>query len=155
VLPGEVGVDSDTMTPPGSAAFDGPEGSPAELAEALTGEAGQLTQAGILVGTPMYMAPELSEGSHLARPPSDVFSLGMIAYELFSGEIPFARPPVWARWRGRDAPAPSLAVRRPDLPGEVVALIDSCLRLDPALRPTADAIATALRGRVESSFFLS
>jgi serine/threonine protein kinase len=106
---------------------------------------GPLTQTGILVGTPMYMAPELSEGSHLARPPSDIFSLGVIAYELYTGEIPFARPPVWARWRGSDAAAPSLAVKRPDLPAALVALIDSCLHLDPTLRPTADAIATALR----------
>ena len=107
---------------------------------------GPLTQTGILVGTPMYMAPELSEGSHLARPPSDIFSLGVIAYELYTGEIPFSRPPVWARWRGSEAAAPSLAVKRPDLPAPLVELIDSCLRLDPATRPTADTIAALLRG---------
>lgn len=106
---------------------------------------GPLTQTGILVGTPMYMAPELSEGSHLARPPSDIFSLGVIAYELYTGEMPFSRPAVWARWRGGEIAAPSLAVKRPDLGPELVALIDSCLRLDPSLRPSAEAVAAALR----------
>jgi len=151
VLAAEIQGDSDTMTPPEKSPLDEPAGDPGELAEALTAAGGQLTQTGILVGTPMYMAPELSEGSHLARPPSDIFSLGMIAYELFSGEIPFTRPPVWARWKGNETAAPSLAVKRPDLPGDLVALIDSCLRLEPALRPTAEVIAAALRGRAASS----
>ncbi len=93
----------------------------------------------------MYMAPELSDGSRNARTPSDIFSLGVIAYELYTGEIPFPRPPVWARWRGIDQVAPSLGMKRPDLAHEVVELVDNCLRLDPTGRPTAEAIATALR----------
>ena len=145
--------DGETMTPQASQTpSDEAAAEVAELAEALTGDPRQLTQTGILVGTPMYMAPELSEGSHQARPPSDVFSLGMIAYELFSGELPFARPPVWARWKGRDAAAASLSDKCPDLAREVVAVIDSCLHLDPALRPAAESIAAALRGHVEPSF---
>ena len=103
-----------------------------------------LTETGILVGTPMYMAPELSEGSRFAKPPSDIFSLGVIAYELLTGEIPFNRPPVWARWRGSETPAPSLATKRPELAPALIELVDSCLRLDPAQRPTAAAIAAAL-----------
>ena len=151
--------EDETMTPqasPGRLVESGAEAAERAAALAEDGEEGadghQLTQTGILVGTPMYMAPELSEGSHNARPPSDVFSLGMIAYELFSGEIPFSRPPVWARWRGKDAAAPSLASKRPDIPREVVAVIDSCLQLDPELRPTAAAIAAALRGWVDAGF---
>ncbi len=115
---------------------------------AMAGEAAadgeHLTQSGILVGTPMYMAPELSEGSQGAQPSSDIFSLGMIAYELFSGELPFARPPVWARWRGIEKHAPSLAGKRPDLAPALVELIDRCLQLDPGLRPTAAEIVAAL-----------
>lgn len=126
-------AEGDTMTALGAPTHDDRYGE------------GPLTQTGILVGTPMYMAPELSEGSHLARPPSDIFSLGVIAYELFTGEIPFSRPPVWARWRGSDATAPSLSVKRPELPAAIAALIDSCLHLDPSLRPTAEAVANALR----------
>ncbi len=145
----EAAWDGETVTPQGSAR-DG--AAAAELAVAETGDGQQLTQTGALIGTPMYMAPELSEGSHHALPPSDVFSLGMIAYELYSGEIPFARPPVWARWRGKDAAAPSLANKRPDLPYEIVKLIDSCLQLDPALRPTAAVITTTLRGHVDPQF---
>lgn len=105
---------------------------------------GHLTQTGILVGTPMYMAPELSEGSRDARPASDVFSLGVIAYEVLTGEVPFLRPPVWARFRGEVPPAPSLSRKRPDLPRELHTLVDSCLHFDAAERPTATAVATQL-----------
>ena len=108
------------------------------------GADGHLTQTGILVGTPMYMAPELSEGSRDARPASDVFSLGVIAYEVLTGEVPFSRPPVWARTRGEVPPAPPLAKKRPDLPTELHVLVDSCLDFDPAGRPTAAAVAAQL-----------
>lgn len=149
---GELEGDSSTVSLPAQppvparALAAGRAADAADDAAAFEGEQEQLTQSGILIGTPMYMAPELSEGSHNAQPPSDIFSLGVIAYELFSGEIPFGRPPVWARWRGVEKPAPSLALKRPDLPGELVALVDGCLQLDPALRPTAAAIAEALGG---------
>ena len=93
----------------------------------------------------MYMAPELSEGSQGRSHPSDIFSLGMIAYELFSGELPFARPPVWARWRGSEKPAPSLAGKRPDLAQALVEFVDRCLQLDPGRRPTAAEIVGSVR----------
>jgi serine/threonine protein kinase len=139
--PGEV----NTMTVSGRQAMAAAAAVEVAAAEQVAADARQVTQSGVLVGTPMYMAPELSEGSHRAKPAADIFSLGMIAFELYTGEIPFARPPVWARWRGSDKPAPSLADKRPELPAALVQLIDSCLQLDPALRPTAVAIAAGLR----------
>ncbi|HNN93723.1 MAG TPA: serine/threonine protein kinase, partial [Pseudomonadota bacterium] len=75
---------------------------------------------------------------------SDVFSLGVIAYEVLTGEVPFLRPPVWARSRGEVPPAPPLAKKRPDLPTELHVLVDSCLDFDPGGRPSAAAVVAQL-----------
>lgn len=142
----ELSGDTATMAPgaaPGDEAggLYATSGAPAD---AEVGADGHLTQTGILVGTPMYMAPELSEGSRDARPASDVFSLGVIAFEVLTGEVPFLRPPVWARFRGEVQPAPSLSRKRPDLSPELHRLVDSCLDFDAAQRPTAAAVAAQL-----------
>ena len=43
------------------------------------------------------MAPELAGGTHDAKPPSDIFSFGIIAYEMLTGSSPFPEPPITAR----------------------------------------------------------
>jgi serine/threonine protein kinase len=111
-----------------------------------TNPRGHLTAVGIVVGTPMYLAPELAEGSRLARPPSDIFSLGVIAYELLGGSMPFSEPPVVTRYRGATLSIPSLHAAHPELglPPALVALIDRCLAEDPAIRPTAAELLAVL-----------
>ena len=103
-----------------------------------------LTQAGVLVGTPMYMAPELQQGSRSARAAADLFSLGVIAYELLTGALPFREPPVVTLSRGETVHVPSLLSVRGDLPRPVVVILDRCLKLDPAARPTAKEVSEAL-----------
>lgn len=116
--------------PSGSASFDGT--SP-------------LTQAGMLVGTPMYMAPELAFDPRLLSPAADVFSLGVMAYELLSDTPAFAKAPALERLEGRTAPPPaSIAAHRPELDPDVVELLDACLAFDPLKRPTARALAQVL-----------
>jgi serine/threonine-protein kinase len=101
--------------------------------------AAPLTRAGDLMGTPAYMAPELAAGASSASPASDVFAFGVIAYELLLGRAPFAEPVVFARSEGRVVPPPKL--------DGIPDLVARSLELEPAKRPTAVELATALRDR--------
>jgi serine/threonine protein kinase len=58
----------------------------AKLKEAKTDAL--LTQAGTIIGTPQYMSPEQCQGKHL-DPSSDIYSIGIILYEMLTGEVPF------------------------------------------------------------------
>jgi hypothetical protein len=122
----------------------------ADRAEPATGaEAGTMvTAAGILVGTPAYMAPEQFHGSSPdAR--TDVFSLGVIAYEMLSGELPFGRGSL------ADVVLSQARGVRPMPPGNVPPSLDlavrSALETDPERRPpTAQAFAHLLVAAVEA-----
>lgn len=98
-----------------------------------------LTQAGTSLGTPAYMAPEQALGDSVdAR--TDLYSWGLIAYEVLGGTHPFvahvnAQRLVAAHLT--ETPA-SLATVQPGLPANVAALVMQCLAKDPADRP-ADA----------------
>jgi hypothetical protein len=100
-----------------------------------------LTRTGVLMGTPLYMAPELVHGSRSAGPASDVFSFGVIAYELFAGKMPFATPPPLQALAG---PAPERRLDVPGLPRPTADMVLRCLDSDPLARPTASAVAAAL-----------
>jgi serine/threonine protein kinase len=104
-----------------------------------------LTRTGAIMGTPLYMAPELVGGAREAGPGADVFSFGVVAYELLSRELPFASPPVIERLSGRALPVlKPLAQARPELASLLTSLVDRCLAVAPAARPGAEALAEAL-----------
>ncbi|HZF53748.1 MAG TPA: serine/threonine-protein kinase [Polyangiaceae bacterium] len=118
---------------------------PMSLRPSGSGGDGSLTQTGALMGTPIYMAPELAAGVKFAKPSADIFSLGVIAYELLSGKSPFPEPPALMRLSGRTMPPPpSLRVLCPGAPPIVAAIIERCLARDPANRPTAREVAETL-----------
>ena len=74
-----------------------------------------LTCTGSYVGTPAYMAPEQAAGSPLG-PAADVYALGVVAYEMLTGELPFGDTPVGpGAARARSTP-PDLSRRAPELP---------------------------------------
>ena len=107
-----------------------------------------LTATGAIMGTPLYMAPEAARGARNAQPASDVFSFGVIAFEMLAGKLPFDAAAVVARLRGRSSPPPpSVAGTRAEIDPALAELVDRCLSADPAARPTASAIARALRER--------
>ncbi len=105
-----------------------------------------MTQSGILIGTPMYMAPELwHSGSHLAQPSSDLFSFGVIAFELLTSVLPFLKPPVFAYAQKQPMRIAKLATSRSELPPKLCALVDACLSENPAERPSARVAMEQLR----------
>lgn len=93
------------------------------------------TATGMVKGTAGYMAPEqLREGTLDAR--TDIFALGVVLYELFTGTHPFATRNMYDLYdvivHGRFSPP---RVQRPDIPWRASTLILSCLQADPAKRP--------------------
>jgi tRNA A-37 threonylcarbamoyl transferase component Bud32 len=115
----------------------------------IAGDAGtaSLTRAGSVFGTPEYMAPEQAEGLALdAR--TDVYSLGVLLYQLVTGTLPFRSPSVIQilAQQVEEAPEPPRR-RRPDLeiPPALDALILRCLEKRPDDRfPDAASVAAAL-----------
>src|SRR3954452_21578449 len=82
----------------------------------LTEATDSLTMQGTLIGTPHYMAPEMASGED-AQPASDLYSLGVVLYEMLVGEPPFPRPTPIAVVRAHiyEQP-PSLAILNPTAP---------------------------------------
>jgi PAS domain S-box-containing protein len=110
-----------------------------------------VTQIGALVGTPLYMAPELAKGTNLAQPPSDIFSFGIMAYEVLTGTLPFEEPPLvlLARPDGALHVKP-LGARCPGLSPSLARLLERCLDVNPELRPKASELSVAL-GKIPST----
>jgi serine/threonine-protein kinase len=100
-----------------------------------------LTRTGWVFGTPHYMAPELARGVKDAEPSCDVWSLGVVAYQVGCGKLPFLEPPVNSAdddgWR------PPL-VDNHGLAEPLRRVVERCLDMDPARRPTAAEVVTAL-----------
>lgn len=103
----------------------------------------QPSLSGITVGTPMYMAPETAERGRQPQPTIDIWSFGVLAFELLTREFPFASPPPIAPVSELQR-LPLLMERRKDLPASIAEVLQRCLLIDPAQRPTAETIAAVL-----------
>jgi tRNA A-37 threonylcarbamoyl transferase component Bud32 len=93
-----------------------------------------LTQSGVIMGTPLYMSPEQVQGKPLDSR-TDVYSLGVTCYYMLAGKPPFdgATPFDVAMKHARDEPPPLAAVC-PDLPEALCAIVHKMMAKDPAER---------------------
>ncbi len=123
------------------------------LARTLSDEDGRLTPRGGLIGTPMYMAPErVSSGTVDGR--SDVYSLGVLLYELLAGRPPFEAPnnsPLQVLKMHLSQPPTPLESLCPELAPAVAAVVHSALEKQPRDRPTAARLARDFAAAVGST----
>jgi serine/threonine protein kinase/Tfp pilus assembly protein PilF len=97
-----------------------------------------MTDLGVAIGTPQYMAPEQAAADAGLDHRVDLYALGCVAYELIAGEPPFAgrSPASLIRAHIVDAPTP-IATKRADVPEALVVLIERCLEKNPDDRPSS------------------
>src|SRR5437764_10613819 len=105
-----------------------------------------VTQTGTVLGTGEYLAPEQASGKPVS-PATDVYSLGVVLWELLAGDVPFVGENfVAVALRHVNEPAPSLHERRPDVSPRLDAAVARALAKDPAHRfPSMTAFAQELR----------
>jgi len=100
----------------------------------MAAQAAHLTETGMVMGTAMYVSPEQATGAPVAAA-SDIYSLGVVAYECLAGYAPFrASDPLAIAYAHKHAPVPSLP---PDVPAPVGDLVYDMLAKTPDLRPAS------------------
>jgi eukaryotic-like serine/threonine-protein kinase len=95
------------------------------------------TRTGFVVGTAQYLSPEQAGGAP-ASAASDLYALGVVAYELLTGSRPFDGDPLSVLRSHREDPVPALP---PAVPADLRALVSGLLAKDPAERPTAAQVS--------------
>ncbi len=121
------------------------------IAKALssTTGGGTLTATGVAIGTPHFMSPEQAAGDREIDGRSDLYSLGVVGYQMLTGDLPFNAPTVPGILMKQitELPAP-IESKRPDAPEDLAACVMRCLEKEPEHRwPTADALRRALESR--------
>ncbi len=107
---------------------------------------GRMTREGLVVGTPAYLSPEQAQGQPVG-PPSDVYSLGVVLFEMLTGDLPFAGSEIniltqhiYVR-----PPRPGEVTDSDAIPRELEDLVLDMLSKSPDARPTARQVRERLR----------
>jgi serine/threonine-protein kinase len=118
-----------------------------------------LTSLGVALGTPTYMAPEQAAADPHIDHRADIYSVGVLAYEMLAGQPPFSAPTPQAMLAAQITQAPEpLAIRRPACPPQLSGAIMRCLEKRPAdrwqsaaeLAPQLDPVSTPAGGLAPS-----
>ena len=117
------------------------------IARAVTeGNDSRLTATGVAIGTPAFMSPEQCAGDREIDGRSDLYSLGVVGYQMLTGVLPFvsSSTPGMLVKHISERPAP-VSSKRPDAPLDLARAVMMLLEKDPANRfPSAQALVTAL-----------
>lgn len=129
----------------GSVATD-PSQSTAGPDRSTTASKSALTQLGTTLGTPAYMAPEQAAADPGTDHRADIYSFGIMAYEMLIGQVPFrSKTPQALLAAQLTATPPPIPARRTDVPAALAALVMQCLEKERDKRPrSAEAIAELL-----------
>jgi serine/threonine-protein kinase len=111
--------------------------------------AAPVTSTGTLLGTPAYLAPERVAG-HTVTPASDLYSLGVVAWECLAGTPPFTGTPVEVAVAHRDRPLPPLPS---PVPADVTALVAELTAKDPRARPPGASVVAERAGRLRDALY--
>ena len=133
--------------------------SASRTSENPTATRGSLTQIGMSIGTPVYMAPEQAAADPNTDARADLYSFGCMAYELLAGRPPFAGMPPQKLLAAHMGDRPqNIAQLRLDTPPLLADLVMQCLEKDPAKRPQSAAdvvraleLATTTSGSVAAA----
>ena len=121
------------------------------IARAVSEGDSRLTATGMAIGTPAFMSPEQCAGDREIDGRSDLYSLGVVAYQMLTGDLPFAatNTPAMLVKHLSEPPTP-VHTKRADIPSDLARAVMLLLEKDPANRfPSAAALTTALeRGNV-------
>jgi eukaryotic-like serine/threonine-protein kinase len=116
------------------------------IARAVSDGDSRLTATGMAIGTPAYMSPEQAAGERSIDGRSDLYSLGIVAYQMLVGEPPFVAgsTPAMLVKHISERPTP-VQQRRADMPDDLARAVMLLLEKDPANRfPSASALVAAL-----------
>lgn len=121
--------------------------APQEADSVFSAASDSETSSSVLIGTPSYMAPEQTAASPERGPAIDIHALGVILYELLTGQTPYAgADPLETLNNIRSREPVPLRQRRPDVPAELETICLRCLRKQPHQRyPSAQALADDLQ----------
>ncbi|MEJ7597022.1 MAG: serine/threonine-protein kinase [Kofleriaceae bacterium] len=104
------------------------------------------TKTGVMLGTPEYMSPEQARGTGVDYR-TDIYALGIVMFEIISGRRPFPSTgdPFATLMAHAEEPPPSIRDLVPELPLEMIQLVDTMLAKEPGARPSLAAVRTVIK----------